>query len=230
MLELYSVCGEWQQKVNGGWHFVLDSQKGGSLSEVDENVTFKTLAEMVIEDFGLDCVITELKLSYALSPSLKMKNPPPLYLRNDRQVQTFIRKVQEDFKFNRLCVTVCQPIENVESNIQNNFSETNQCKDSLLLSKGVASSSSGFSQLKVCQPIENVESTIQNNFSETNQCKDSLLLLKGVASSSYGFSQLKANQKSSDTGIPTSVLQSDTLSTAEQRFPDCIPIGYTHHT
>ncbi|XP_010471419.1 PREDICTED: uncharacterized protein LOC104751207 [Camelina sativa] len=129
MIELYSVCGEWKQNHRGVWDFAIDSKKGGSLSEVDENITYKVLAEMVIEDFGLDCLVNDIKLSYRLSSrmNLMVEDSPPMYLRNDRQVQTFFRKFQDDPELNRLCVTLPIDSGNVESNTLSATLENNRC-------------------------------------------------------------------------------------------------------
>ncbi|XP_024008405.1 uncharacterized protein LOC112084075 [Eutrema salsugineum] len=130
MVEIYSVCGEWKINDKLQWEFIVDMDKGGSLTEVDENVTFAELVEMVIEDFGFGCSVKseDIRLTYELPSKMKLmvelmvENPPPVNLRNDRQLRSFINKIKEDHELIRLCVTVsekCNVVasENVGENI-----------------------------------------------------------------------------------------------------------------
>ena len=52
------------------WVFLVDTNKGGSLCEVDENISFKGLVESVIEDFGFDVLFKDIALSYELPPRM----------------------------------------------------------------------------------------------------------------------------------------------------------------
>ncbi|XP_009102953.1 uncharacterized protein LOC103829047 [Brassica rapa] len=127
MVEIYSVCGKWKLNDKFQWEFLVDSNKGGSLSEVDENVTYIDLVETIIEDFGLGCLVKDrdITLSYELPPRMKImvKDSPPVYIRNDRQVRTFISKIKGNGELIRLCVTVNDKnntivVENVGNNTQ----------------------------------------------------------------------------------------------------------------
>ncbi|CAH2034090.1 unnamed protein product [Thlaspi arvense] len=125
MVEIYSVCGKWNLDDKSQWKFLVDANKGGSLCEVDENITYKDLVEMVIEDFGFDRS-RDITLSFELPMRTKsiLGDFPPMNMRNDRQVRAFINKIKEDHELIRLCVTVsnkCNFIEDVGENVGNNI-------------------------------------------------------------------------------------------------------------
>ncbi|XP_010468295.2 PREDICTED: uncharacterized protein LOC104748331 [Camelina sativa] len=107
MLEIYSVFGEWKINDKLNWRFFVDTNKGGCLCEVSENITYKDLMKIVFDDFGLDGLVEEISLSYEL-PKMKLivEDSPPIFIRNDRQVCTFIRKIQENPEIGRLCVSI----------------------------------------------------------------------------------------------------------------------------
>ncbi|CAL9239289.1 unnamed protein product, partial [Arabidopsis halleri] len=107
MVEIYSVCGKWKQNEKLQWVFLVDTEKGGSLCEVDENISYKGLVESVIEDFGLECLVNDISLSYELPPRMKLmlEDSLPIHIRNDRQVCTFIKKKQGAPEIICLCVT-----------------------------------------------------------------------------------------------------------------------------
>ncbi|XP_019095110.1 PREDICTED: uncharacterized protein LOC104757102 [Camelina sativa] len=106
MVEIYSVFGEWKLNDKLHWRFFIDTNKGGSLCEVAENITYKDLVETVFEDFELDGLVKEITLSYEL-PRMKLmvEDSPPIFIRNDRQVCTFIKKIQGNLEITRLCVS-----------------------------------------------------------------------------------------------------------------------------
>ena len=51
MLNLCSVCGEWNSSDftdKREWNFLVDSDKGASVFEIDEDVKFVDLLDMVL--------------------------------------------------------------------------------------------------------------------------------------------------------------------------------------
>ncbi|XP_020872589.1 uncharacterized protein LOC110230308 [Arabidopsis lyrata subsp. lyrata] len=103
MIELNCISGVWKLKNNNCWDFKFDVERGGSLTFINEDTCFTDLCAVVIEDFGIDVGINIVKLSYSL-PSTK--DMPPMYIRNDRQVQAFMKKLAEFRGGIQLCVTV----------------------------------------------------------------------------------------------------------------------------
>ena len=109
MLNLYSVCGDWNSSDFSDkreWTFLVDSDKGALVFEIDEDVKFVDLLDMVIDDFGIED--KEVILSYELPQSLKvlLKVSPPVFIRNDRRLKSFIKKLKEDAVIISLFVTV----------------------------------------------------------------------------------------------------------------------------
>lgn len=103
MIELNCICGVWKLTNNNCWDFEFDVERGGSFTFINEDMCFTDLCAVVIEDFGIDVGINIVKLSYSL-PSTK--DMPPMYIRNDRQVQAFMKKLAEFRGGIQLCVTV----------------------------------------------------------------------------------------------------------------------------
>lgn len=107
MPELCSICGDWKLMNNDHWDFTVDEERGCSISVISEDISYKELIAVVLEDFALDGTI---KLSYA-SPSkfiFGSKGVLPVFIRNDRQVASFLSKHKDSGGLLQLCVTVNQ--------------------------------------------------------------------------------------------------------------------------
>lgn len=107
MIEVCSVCGEWKL-INGiHWDFTIDVDRGCSFSMIHEDISYNDLIGVVLEDFGIDDNKNSVNLSY-LSPSklnFGTKELPPVFIRNDRQVTSYMNKLQENADIH-LCVTI----------------------------------------------------------------------------------------------------------------------------
>ncbi|KAL0713404.1 hypothetical protein Bca4012_020382 [Brassica carinata] len=107
MIELYSVCGEWKL-INGiQYDFIFDVERGSSLSMINEDSIYNDLIRVVSEDFGIDDNKNNVNLSYVSPSKLKFgtKELPPVFIRNDRQVTSYMNKLQENACIH-LCVTI----------------------------------------------------------------------------------------------------------------------------
>ncbi|KAG2297732.1 hypothetical protein Bca4012_054909 [Brassica carinata] len=106
MVEIYSICGKWKQNDDPQWEFVADIERLGSLSQIDENVTFDDLVKMITED--LDVHDQDIALSYGFPWNMKcmIQNSPPVDIRNDRQLRAFIDKIKRNYELIPLCVTL----------------------------------------------------------------------------------------------------------------------------
>ncbi|KAG7532917.1 MULE transposase domain [Arabidopsis thaliana x Arabidopsis arenosa] len=96
------VSGNWVKKHK----FVFNTDdKGCRVVQIDEETTHDKLVKLVLDDYGLNELSHQLKLSYMFSKKA-MKNmsldTPPVYVSNDRQLQCFLslRKIDQL----RLCV------------------------------------------------------------------------------------------------------------------------------
>ncbi|KAH0874715.1 hypothetical protein HID58_072077, partial [Brassica napus] len=107
MIEICSICGEWKL-INGiHWDFIVDDQRGSSLSMIHEDISYNDLIVAVLEDFGIDGNRNSVNLSYASPSKLNFgtKELPPAFIRNDRQVTSSLNKLKENGDFH-LCVTI----------------------------------------------------------------------------------------------------------------------------
>ena len=68
MIEICSICGEWKL-INGiQWDFITDDECGSFLRIIHEDICYKNLIGVVLEDFGIDDNKKSVKLRY-VSPS-----------------------------------------------------------------------------------------------------------------------------------------------------------------
>ena len=107
MIEICSICGE-RKLINGiHWDFIVDDQRGSSLSMIHEDISYNDLIVAVLEDFGIDGNINSVNLSYASPSKLNFgtKELPPAFIRNDRQVTSYLNKLKENGDLH-LCVTI----------------------------------------------------------------------------------------------------------------------------
>lgn len=91
MLHIASVFGEWLVNKES-WKFKVNKKKGGKLFTIRDGLKFDDMIHMVNEDFGIDKLIHEVELSYALlEPMMKNmpKDTPPVFVNNDRQLDSF---------------------------------------------------------------------------------------------------------------------------------------------
>lgn len=102
MLDFFSTCGVWKLNGEGAWNFVIDSDMGGSLSTISEDISFSNLVETIAEDFGIKDA-TAVKLSFVVPFK---EGVPPMFIRNDRQLRMFVKKLVEFGEDLHLCVTV----------------------------------------------------------------------------------------------------------------------------
>ncbi|XP_023633288.1 uncharacterized protein LOC17874432 isoform X2 [Capsella rubella] len=105
MLELYSVCGLWKLKHNIKWEFEIDDESGVSLISIDEGTSFSDLVKILYEDFAIDNQKHSLKLSFQLPSMTATLGSHPIFIRNDRQLATFMR-ISAQTQSIHLCVTV----------------------------------------------------------------------------------------------------------------------------
>ncbi|KAH0856821.1 hypothetical protein HID58_085082 [Brassica napus] len=86
------------------WDFIVDDERGSSLSMIHEDISYNDLIGVVLEDFGID--VSPSKLNISLSKlNFGSKELPPVFIRNDRQVASYLNKLQENGCLN-LCVTI----------------------------------------------------------------------------------------------------------------------------
>ncbi|KAG2311009.1 hypothetical protein Bca52824_022566 [Brassica carinata] len=72
-----------------------------------EDISYNDLIGVVLEDFGIDDNKNNVNLSY-VSPSklnFGLKELPLVFIRNDRQVTSYLKKLQENGSLH-LCVTI----------------------------------------------------------------------------------------------------------------------------
>lgn len=105
-MEIYSICGKWKKSGESEWEFVVDTERLGSLSQIDENVTFDELVKMITED--LDVPDQDIALSYGLPCDMKcmIQNSPPVEIRNDRQLRALITNIKGSYERIPLGVTL----------------------------------------------------------------------------------------------------------------------------
>ncbi|XP_023644611.1 uncharacterized protein LOC111832470 isoform X1 [Capsella rubella] len=103
MVELYSICGFWSYIYNNCGEFDVDLERGASLVNIDENISFAELVEVLVDDFHIYRVSNLVNLSYKIDSNLELH---PLYIRIDRQLQTFLTKPLPSGGFHKLCVTI----------------------------------------------------------------------------------------------------------------------------
>ncbi|KAG5392908.1 hypothetical protein IGI04_022871, partial [Brassica rapa subsp. trilocularis] len=107
VFKICSICGEWKL-INGiHWDFIVDDQRGSSLSMIHEDISYNDLIVAVLEDFGIDGNRNSVNLSYASPSKLNFgtKELPPAFIRNDRQVTSYLSKLKENGDLH-LCVTI----------------------------------------------------------------------------------------------------------------------------
>ncbi|KAH0884157.1 hypothetical protein HID58_060253, partial [Brassica napus] len=110
MIEICSICGEWKL-INGiHWDFIVDDQRGSSLSMIHKDISYNDLIVVVLEDFGIDGNRNSVNLSYASPSKLNFgtKELSPAFIafiRNDRQVTSYLNKLKENEDLH-LCVTI----------------------------------------------------------------------------------------------------------------------------
>ena len=104
MIEVCSICGEWKLLNGIQWNFIFDVQRGSSLSMIPEDISYKDLIGIVFEYFGIDDNKKNINLSYVSPSKLNFgkKELPPVSIRNDRQVTSYLNKVQEN-----ACLHLC---------------------------------------------------------------------------------------------------------------------------
>jgi len=85
----------------------VDDQRGSSLSMIHEDISYNDLIVAVLGDFGIDGNINSVNLSYASPSKLNFgtKELPPAFIRNDRQVTSYLNKLKENGDLH-LCVTI----------------------------------------------------------------------------------------------------------------------------
>lgn len=112
MVEIYSICGKWIQNDRAQWEFVVDTTRLGSLSEIDQNVAFDVLVNIITED--LDVPDKDIALSYGIPLAARcskpmIQNTPPVDIRNDRQLRAYINKIKEEDDRRRvpMCIPLC---------------------------------------------------------------------------------------------------------------------------
>ncbi|KAG2306948.1 hypothetical protein Bca52824_026696 [Brassica carinata] len=74
---------------------------------IHEDISYNDLIGVVLEDFGIDDNINSVNLSY-VSPSklnFSSKELPPIFIRNYRQVASYLNKLQGNGSLH-LCVTI----------------------------------------------------------------------------------------------------------------------------
>ncbi|KAG7583520.1 hypothetical protein ISN44_As08g030280 [Arabidopsis suecica] len=105
------VSGNWIKKHK--YVFNTDD-KGCRVVQIDAETTHDKLVKLVLDDYGLNKLSHQLKLSYMFSKKATKNmshDTPPVYVSNDRQLQCFLslRKIDQL----RLCVefTVKEYIE-----------------------------------------------------------------------------------------------------------------------
>ncbi|CAB88529.1 putative protein [Arabidopsis thaliana] len=96
------------------WEFELDIDLGASLVLIDEHITYHALVDILVEDFQIDSSTNSLKLSYKLVSTSTTIQSHPLYIRNDRQLATFMHKFSQSGGLLQLCLTVEQISVTVE--------------------------------------------------------------------------------------------------------------------
>ena len=77
---------------------------------IHEDISYNDLIGVVLQDFGIDVSLSKLNsinLSYILLSKLNFgsKELPPVFIRNDRQVASYLNKLQENGGIH-LCVTI----------------------------------------------------------------------------------------------------------------------------
>ncbi|KAL0758541.1 hypothetical protein Bca101_074691 [Brassica carinata] len=74
---------------------------------IHEDINYNDLIVAVLEDFGIDGNINSVDLSYASPSKLNFgtKELPPAFIRNDRQVTSYLNKLKENGDLH-LCVTI----------------------------------------------------------------------------------------------------------------------------
>ncbi|KAL0702481.1 hypothetical protein Bca4012_058603 [Brassica carinata] len=74
---------------------------------IHEDVSYNDLIGVVLEDFGIDDNKNSVNLSYVSPSKLNFgtKELPPVFIRNDRQVTSYMNKLQENADIH-LCVTI----------------------------------------------------------------------------------------------------------------------------
>ncbi|KAH0902805.1 hypothetical protein HID58_042308, partial [Brassica napus] len=74
---------------------------------IHEDISYNDLIVAVLEDFGIDGNINSGNLSYASPSKLNFgtKELPPVFIRNDRQVTSYLNKLKENGDLH-LCVTI----------------------------------------------------------------------------------------------------------------------------
>ncbi|WZZ12032.1 hypothetical protein YC2023_105121 [Brassica napus] len=109
-IKLCSIRGDWKL-INGiHWDFIVDDERGSCLSMILEDISYNDLIEVVLENFGIDVSpskLNSINLSY-VSPSklnFSSKELPPVFIRNDRQVASYMNKLQENGCLH-LCITI----------------------------------------------------------------------------------------------------------------------------
>ncbi|KAF8090848.1 hypothetical protein N665_0463s0007 [Sinapis alba] len=101
------VSGEWKLINEIQWDFMIDDERGCSLSMIHEDISYNDLIGIVFEDFGIDDNRNSVNLSYVSLSKLNIgsKEIPPVFIRNDRQVTPYLSKLRENGRL-PLCVTI----------------------------------------------------------------------------------------------------------------------------
>ncbi|KAH0880646.1 hypothetical protein HID58_068040, partial [Brassica napus] len=98
VIEICSICGEWKL-INGiHWDFIVDDQRGSSLSMIHEDISYNDLIVAVLEDFGIDGNRNSVNFSYVSPSKLNFgtKELHAAFIRNDRQVTSYLNKLKEN--------------------------------------------------------------------------------------------------------------------------------------
>ena len=74
---------------------------------IHEDISQNALIVVVLEDLGIDDNINNVNLSYVSPSKLNFgtKELPPTFIRNDRQVTSYLNKLKENGDLH-LCVTI----------------------------------------------------------------------------------------------------------------------------
>ena len=82
-------------------------KRGSSLSMIHEDISYNDLIGVVLEDFGIDDNKNSINFSYVSPSKLNFgsKELPPVFIRIDRQVTSYLDKLHENGGFH-LCVTI----------------------------------------------------------------------------------------------------------------------------
>ncbi|WZY72721.1 hypothetical protein YC2023_004961 [Brassica napus] len=103
MLHLITVFGQWKID-HGGWEFILDPSKKGIALFVEDDTEYDDFLCMVCENYKIS-EMEAVEFAYMLPKRIFQqmpRNTPPIFLRNDIQLASFITL----FKTDIMCIYV----------------------------------------------------------------------------------------------------------------------------